>query len=471
LRCTATVTVDGQPMQGSADRIVQPGGLATSHFTATFREGVNAYVQAATFIRGDTATWNSGARDQFLIGRNNSGGMRGLFSFDLTGIPAASTITSAAFDLWIPQTGLGVVNSLELRPLLKDFVEGSGNSSSSAASGANSGADWNSRTGPNTANLWGTPGGQSGIDFAATVIGSLAGFDAATTAAGTQSTFTLAPAFVSEANAALAAARPLRFMLTMAGDSSGSNRFARFASDDHPTVAQRPRLTVNYSLGNPTLPTVNPGSAPIATRDLPAALTGIVGNAGSGSQWSLVSGPGDASFGDAAQPATTVTFSASGSYLLRLSAANAHGASSRVLQVQVAPNPGIFSDWQAIHWPGVGDPAIVGDAADPDLDGLGNLLEFALGLSPLSPDPAATSVEAPAGGPLVFLYTRDPAATGIRCQVEWSDALAADSWVHDPAKIHETIVDPAARPQRIRAAIETPPGTRSRFIRLRVQRP
>ena len=77
LRCTATVTVDGQPMQGSADRIVQPGGLATSHFTATFREGVNAYVQAATFIRGDTATWNSGARDQFLIGRNNSGGMRG----------------------------------------------------------------------------------------------------------------------------------------------------------------------------------------------------------------------------------------------------------------------------------------------------------------------------------------------------------------------------------------------------------
>ncbi len=471
LRCTATVTVDGQPMQGSADRIVQPGGLATSHFTATFREGVNAYVQAATFIRGDTATWNSGARDQFLIGRNNSGGMRGLFSFDLTGIPAASTITSAAFDLWIPQTGLGVVNSLELRPLLKDIVEGSGNSSSSAASGANSGADWNSRTGPNTANLWGTPGGQSGIDFAATVIGSLAGFDAATTAAGTQSTFTLAPAFVSEANAALAAARPLRLMLSMAGDSSGSNRFARFASDDHPTVAQRPRLTVNYSLGNPTLPTVNPGSAPIATRDLPAALTGIVGNAGSGSQWSLVSGPGDASFGDAAQPATTVTFSASGSYLLRLSAANAHGASSRVLQVQVAPNPGIFSDWQAIHWPGVGDPAIVGDAADPDLDGLGNLLEFALGRSPLSPDPAATSVEAPAGGPLVFLYTRDPAATGIRCQVEWSDALAADSWVHDPAKIHETIVDPAARPQQIRAVIETPPGTRSRFIRLRVQRP
>jgi len=319
--------------------------------------------------------------------------------------------------------------------------------------------------------LWGTPGGLADSDVSTTVLGTLAGFDATLTSVGTRLGFTLAPAFVTEANAAIAAARPLRLMLGMASDSSGGNRFARFASDDHPTVAQRPRLTLNYRLANPTLPAVATGSAPAALSKLPAALTGSVGNAESGSRWSLVSGPGDVTFAEATLPATSATFSASGRYLLRLSAANAHGESSRTLEVNVAPNPGIFSDWQAIHWPGGNDPELVGDAADPDGDGLANLLEFALGLSPLAPDPAPTAIEAPAGGALVFLYTRDPGASGISCWVEWSDDLAAGSWVHDPALIRESIVDPAARPQQVRATIESPPGTRSRFVRLRVQRP
>jgi len=295
-----------------------------------------------------------GARDQLLIGRDN-GGLRGLFAFDLSAIPSAASITSAAFELWIPQLGLGTVKSLELGPLLKDFVEGSGNSSSSA------------------------------------------------TAVGTRLGFTLAPAFVSEANAAIAAARPLRLMLAMAGDSSGGNRFA---SDDHPTVAQRPRLTLHYRIAHPTVPAVAIGSAPSALRKLPAALTGSVGNAPSGSRWSLVSGPGDVTFAEAALPATSATFSASGRYLLRLSAANAHGESSRTLEVNVAPNPAIFSEWQAIHWPGGNDPELVGDAADPDGDGLANLLECALGLSPLASDPAPTTIESPPGTRSRFVRLR-----------------------------------------------------------------
>lgn len=152
-----------------------------------------------------------GARDQLLIGRDN-GGLRGLFAFDLSAIPSAASITSAAFELWIPQLGLGTVKSLELGPLLKDFVEGSGNSSSSA------------------------------------------------TAVGTRLGFTLAPA--------------------------------------------------------------------------------------------------------------------------------------------------IFSEWQAIHWPGGNDPELVGDAADPDGDGLANLLECALGLSPLASDPAPTTIESPPGTRSRFVRLR-----------------------------------------------------------------
>ena len=428
LRCSAVATVNAQVLQGSADRIVRPGGPLTSDFTATFREGDNGYTHVATFIRGDNSgTWNSGARDQFLIGRNTYG-MRGLFAFNLSTLPAGATITSAAFDLWIAATGSGIVNAFELRPLLKDFVEGTGNSSTSAAVGADTGADWNSRTGPTTANLWGTPGGLADTDFSTTVIGSLAGFDAATTAVGTKCAFALAPAFVTETNAAISAARPLRFMLTMASDTSSgnNNKFARFVSDDHATTAQRPQLTVTYSLGNPAVATVNPGTAPTAIRNVATTLTGTISNAPAGSQWSLVSGPGDATFADPSLPATTVTFSEPGSYLLRLTATNVHGESSRTLAVTVAPNPGILSDWQTIHWPGLSDPAIIGKTADPDHDGLSNLLEWALVLDPTFP---STFRPALAETPLEFQYTytrRKTAPGEAAFQVEWSGTLGND---------------------------------------------
>ena len=90
LRCAAVPPSTASSCKAHAERIVQPGGFAPSNFTAAFREGENGYTHAATFIRGDSATWNSGARDQFLIGRNNSGGMRGLFAFNLSAIPSRS---------------------------------------------------------------------------------------------------------------------------------------------------------------------------------------------------------------------------------------------------------------------------------------------------------------------------------------------------------------------------------------------
>ena len=468
LRCTAAVTVNGQLMQGSADRIVQPGGPTINNFTSTFRQGVNSYSHPATFIRGDSVSWNSGARDQFLIGRNNSGGMRGLFGFDLSTIPAGATITSAAFDLWIPEiVGTGTVNILELRPLLKDFVEGTGNSSSSATVGKDTGTDWNSRTGPTTANLWGLDGGQSGTDFSATVIGSFAGFDAASTAAGTQVGFTLVPAFVTEANAAIAAARPLRFMLTMAIDTTGSNRFARFASDDHATTNQRPQLTIHYSTGNPAVPTVATGAAPAAMSGVAANLAGVVSNAENGSQWSPVSGPGDAIFADAALPTTTVTFSAPGTNLLRLTATNANGESSRTLEVNVAPNPAVFTDWQGIHWPGVTDESIIGSDQDPDSDGLPNQLEWALHLDPKLSSPFVPTM-AFDGDSLLYTYIRRKTAPGqVTIHVERTDTLTASDWsevnvvTSPPASIDETR-------ESVTCTIPLGPENR-RFVRLRMQ--
>jgi autotransporter-associated beta strand protein len=430
--------------------------------TLTFRQGENGYTHAATFIRGDTPTWNSGTRDQLLIGRNSNTGMRGLFAFDLSGVPANATVTSASFDLWAASTGSGTVNSLQLRALLKDFTEGSGDGSSSA-NGANTGADWNSRTGPTTANLWGTAGGQSGTDFSATVIGSLAGLNATTTSAGTQHAFTLDPAFVTEANAALAAARPLRFMLTMTSDTTaGSSVFARFASDNHPNPAYRPRLTLGFT-ANPA-PVIATGAAPNATSGAPAALTGSTSGAIS-SAWSLVSGPGSASFSDPNNPATTVTFSQPGLYTLRLMSSNASGTVSRTLAVTATAsnNPAIFADWQELTWPGESNSATISPDADPDSDGLTNLTEWALHL-----DATAPSVHQPGfiknGAVLDFTYTRRKTAPGEAAfTVEWSDTLAAPwtSVVSDPPVALD------ATRESVHTAIPAGPNRR-RFVRLRV---
>jgi len=467
LRCTASVSVGGLTLQGSADRIVLPGGPAATDFTATFRQGENGYTHAATFIRGDTPTWNSGARDQLLIGRN-SGAMRGLFAFDLAGIPANATVTGAAFELWIAQAATGTTNTLQLRPLLRDFIEGSGNGTSSTH-GANTGADWNSRTGPTTANLWGAAGGQSGTDFSATAIGSLVGFDTAASAAGTRHAFTLDPAFLTETHAALAAARPLRFMLTMANDTNSGSLFARFASDDHPTAAQRPRLTLHYTSGNPATPAVDPGPAPAATPGTPAALTGSASGASS-TTWSLVSGTGTATFADPNNPTTTVTFSQPGLYTLRLLASNAHGASSRTLAITVAAalDPAVFDDWRRLVWPGESNPAIIGPDADPDADGLTNFTEWALLLDATTPDVHRPSFSKN-GAVLEYTYTRRRVAPGAATwRVEWSDTLG-DDW-STAGVLSEPPAVLGTSSESIRSTVPAGSGDR-RFIRLKVLPP
>jgi hypothetical protein len=58
--------------------------------------------------------------------------------------------------------------------------------------------------------------------------------------------------------------------------------------------------------------------------------------------WSKISGPGNAVFGDTAQPATSATFAAPGDYVLRLSAANAFAEVVDDLAVNVSAPPQIF---------------------------------------------------------------------------------------------------------------------------------
>jgi hypothetical protein len=52
-----------------------------------------------------------------------------------------------------------------------------------------------------------------------------------------------------------------------------------------------------------------------------------------------------------------------------------------------------FADWLAAKFPGITDPSIVGPGADPDHDGLPNIVEFAFGLDPSVPNPASVPLK------------------------------------------------------------------------------
>ncbi len=106
---------------------------------------------------------------------------------------------------------------------------------------------------------------------------------------------------------------------------------------------------------------------------LPATLT---------SQWLQNSGPGTASFGDGSLVDTGVTFSATGLYGLRLTANDGEVTTyddTTVNWIAVSP----IEQWrQAEFGANAGNPAIAGNLADPEFDGITNLVEYALVLNP-----------------------------------------------------------------------------------------
>jgi hypothetical protein len=187
-------------------------------------------------------------------------------------------------------------------------------------------------------------------------------------------------------------------------------------------------------------PNVSTGTAPAATSGVAATLNGsatVDAGALSSTVWTRISGTGTATFGNASAPATSVTFSRAGAYVLRLSATNPNATAFNELTVNVAASPHVYADWLATAFPGQTDETVIGASADPDQDGASNLLEWALGLDPAAPD-ATSSAEGIAGLPVaetwsdgtdtyLALHVRRPVGRlGVSYSAEASDDLL--SW-------------------------------------------
>ncbi len=132
------------------------------------------------------------------------------------------------------------------------------------------------------------------------------------------------------------------------------------------------------------------------------------------------------------------------------------------------PDPGIFSDWQAIVWPGVTAPGIIGPEADPDSDGRNNLLEWALHLDPKLPDAFSPDLSLDAGV-LEIIYDRRKVAPGeASCEVVWSDNL-----LNDWSTVGVTTDAPISlSPTHERVRSTLPAGNAGqRFVRVKVTQP
>jgi hypothetical protein len=183
-------------------------------------------------------------------------------------------------------------------------------------------------------------------------------------------------------------------------------------------------------------------------------------------RWKLLSGPGKASFSPADQLATSVTFSAPGDYLLRLTASEGQESVTRDVAVKASLAP--LDQWKErrfgadrSRW------VLAGDHADADADGISNLMEYALMLDPRKPDVAGLPDPVVRNGGLSIVYKRPASAVDVKYQAQWTEDLL--EWSGDEVK--EEVILTVGDMQIVRASAPAPKDKPGRFLRLRVTGP
>ena len=222
--------------------------LPLSAATISFQEGVNpdgTYLHLAQDFRG-SGTTNNGA--ETLVGYQSGGVLeiRTVMGFDLSAIPAGSTINSISLLLVSNGSqsgsinGVGTINLHEVIP--------NGVASNNMVEGQVNRLNW--QTGQTWDNILG--------DYTATAMSSSVLNNTNSNSAldaGETATFGSTPAFVAAAQAAFDAGLPIEFILIAptAESTTGASNFFRFRSDnDNDNINDRPLLMIDYTIPEPS---------------------------------------------------------------------------------------------------------------------------------------------------------------------------------------------------------------------------
>ncbi|WP_353566388.1 endo-beta-N-acetylglucosaminidase [Haloferula sargassicola] len=148
-------------------------------------------------------------------------------------------------------------------------------------------------------------------------------------------------------------------------------------------------------------------------------------------------------------PALTEAADLSADRYYRVTTLNPAGESTAA--TVASPAPEAFDAWTILAFDGSIDPALVAGSADPDHDGLANLLEFVLQLDPLAPSTPDWTLQTDAAG-VSLTFRRPGDISGVQLAVEWSSDLA--HWSTDGIQLQETVIDPATT--EVRARLDDP---------------
>jgi spore coat protein A, manganese oxidase len=185
----------------------------------------------------------NGAGDYVFVGQTNGGKWRRTVQrFDVSGIPAGSTITSATLTLHMSRTVAGN-QTLRLHRVLQDWGEGASNAGGEEGDPVNAmlnDATWRYR--------FYDPNNQSGSPQWTTLGGAFVAGVSASTVVGNVGFYSWSSAgMVSDVQAWLNNSAG-RFGWIMIGNETANMTAKRFDSRTNPTVARRPVLTVVYNL-------------------------------------------------------------------------------------------------------------------------------------------------------------------------------------------------------------------------------
>ena len=232
--------------------------------TAAYADSVQFAPSRDTTLHADDTTASNGAGPVFFPGRTNRGGgslRRALVYFDVSAIPAGSTVTAVSLVLSVTrEPGTPPQNGTLRRILLSWGEAGSSNSNGNGAPAQTGDATWSHRFFGPSGQLWTTAGGDLAPGASAT---------ASFGAAGTMTTFASTPSLVSDVQGWVDQAGTNQGWAIL-GDETVVGSATQFASRENATPALRPRLDITYTApaSSSDVPLFNPLSAAIAAAAL-----------------------------------------------------------------------------------------------------------------------------------------------------------------------------------------------------------